>query len=336
MQKKLRFIGFIALVCFGVHLAIGSRGEFKLLSVYGPGAKPPDADRPFKFAVLGDTHAFRGNLKTAVRLAAQRDCRFLIQLGDFGDYDDTIEYRDFIRQLNPDSLPIPVHLTRGNHETMAPDGGFSDIFAHHVVPTYRTFEYGDALFCILDNSDGQFAPPQLRECDHWIETFRASNPSGPVFLFMHMPPDLPELESHDLLDTESMRLRLIARKHHVSMIFAGHVHDHHDAMLDDTRVVISGCGGGSLRAPSTRTHYLEVTVRPNHAADVEVVPFDAESRVWAALRYGFNVQAMRYRWRCLGVTILLLMISILRWRRLADRNQVRADTADAPVYETVE
>lgn len=314
MQKNLGFIGFIALVCIAVHLAIGPRGEFELSSVFGPGAKPADADQPFTFAVLGDTHAFRGNFTEAVRVANQRDCRFLIQLGDFVDYDDAFEYRDFISRLHPNALPIPIYLTRGNHETMATDGGFSDLFAQHVNPKFRTFEYGGAIFCILDNSDGQFAPPQLKECDQRIKAFRAEHPDGPVLLFMHMPPGTPDRPSPDMLDSESTRLRLFAQSWKPAAIFAGHVHDHYETKLGETRVIVTGCGGGSLRAPSTETHYVEVTI-DGSKVDVATIPFDGETRLLASVRYAVNVLAMRYRWQCLTATLLLLLVSILRTRR---------------------
>ncbi|MCB9853157.1 MAG: metallophosphoesterase [Phycisphaerales bacterium] len=326
MQQKLRFIGFVALVWFAVHLAIGPHSEFELSNVYGPGMTPVVANRPFSFAVLGDTHAFRGNLTEAVRLATERDCRFLIQLGDFVDYDDALEYRDVINRLHPKGLSIPVYLTRGNHETMATNGGFSDNYAQCVVPTHRTFEYGGAFFCILDNSDGQFAPPQLKECDQRIRTFRIAHPDGPVFLFMHMPPDTPERPCPDMLDSESTRLRLFCQNWRPAAIFAGHVHDHYETKLGDTRVMVSGCGGGSLRAPSTKTHFVEVAI---DGTDVHVAmtPFAGESRLLASFRYAVNILAMRYRWRCLAATLLLLIVSILRRRRQKRIDMLRPQPA---------
>jgi hypothetical protein len=132
MQKRLRDAWFIALPCFAVHCAIGPCGDVSVTSTIGPAMTPINAGASFKFAILGDTHAFRQNFSTALRTAA--------------------------------------------------DGGFTDNYANHVQKTYSFLEYGGAFFCILDNSDGQFAPPQLRDCDRRIETFRASNPKGHVFL----------------------------------------------------------------------------------------------------------------------------------------------------------
>ncbi|HPF41101.1 MAG TPA: metallophosphoesterase [Phycisphaerae bacterium] len=325
MRKKLRFIGFIALGYFAIHLGIAPSGDFAISSAYGPGAVPVEMDRPFTFAVLGDTHAFRGNMRAVALDAATRGCRFVIQLGDFVDYDDAFEYRDFAYRLNPESLPIPVHLTRGNHETMATVGGFSDNFARHVVPTYRIFEFGGALFCMLDNSDGQFAPPQLTTCDERIRAFREQRPDGAVLLFMHMPPGTADRSSPDLLESESMRLRLFTQRWKPAAIFAGHVHDHYETALGDTRVIVSGCGGGSLRAPSTDTHYLEVTIDGGRAG-VESIPFEGEGRAIATLRYAVNVLALRYRRQCLAATLLLAIVWGLRARRRA-RSAPRVDSA---------
>ncbi|MCA9254328.1 MAG: metallophosphoesterase [Phycisphaerales bacterium] len=314
MRKKLRFIGFIALGCFAIRLCVAPSGDFAVSSVYGPDADPVETGRPFTFAVLGDTHAFRGNVRQVALDAAARGCRFLIQLGDFVDYDDAIEYRDFAYRLRPESLPIPVYLTRGNHETMAPDGGFSDNFARHVAPTYRIFEFGGALFCMLDNSDGQFAPPQLKSCDERVRAFRERRPGGAVLLFMHMPPGTADRSSPDMLESESTRLRLFAQRWKPAAIFAGHVHDHYETMLGDTRIFVSGCGGGSLRAPSTDTHYLKVTIDGGRAG-VESVPFEGEGRAIATLRYAVDVLALRYRWRCLAALLLLALVGSLRARR---------------------
>jgi uncharacterized membrane protein len=105
------------------------------------------------------------------------------------------------------------------------------------------------------------------------------------------------------------------------VIFAGHVHDYRDVMLDKTRVVISGCGGGSLRAPSTETHWLEISLS-NGEIHIKRMPFEGQSRVSAAIAYSFCVQVPRYRWRFFGATVLLLIIAL---RRLANRAETRPE-----------
>jgi 3',5'-cyclic AMP phosphodiesterase CpdA len=127
-------------------------------------------------------------LAEAIEKARTDGCSLLVHLGDFVDYDDDTEYRYFLKRIRLEAMGLPIFLVRGNHETMSPDGGFSDVYLDHVRRPYYSFEYGGCLFCMLDNSSGALPAGQVSDCRSALAAFRSGSPDGHVFLFAHMPP----------------------------------------------------------------------------------------------------------------------------------------------------
>jgi len=318
--KQCFTIAWIAvLVVTGIYAALTGRGEVRLAPRFGPEPASLESGEAFTFAVLGDTHAFRKPLTETLRRAREDQSRFVIQLGDFVDYDDPAEYRDFANTVIPLTRDLPLFLVRGNHETMALDGTFSDNYLKWVPKPATVFRYGGCLFGILDNSSGSIHLQELNWLARHLSDFRRKHPKGLIFLFMHMPPDLPDSPSPDMSDENSEALLTLARRFKVAAIFAGHLHADRELESGKTKIFISGSGGGSIRAPSPETHFLEVQV-DGQTYNVRKVPVDRESSAMASLRYATAILIPRYRVYVIAAVALLLAIevaSVLRNRKKA-------------------
>ncbi len=305
-----------------IYALMVSRGPVRLHARLGPAPGTVSQRQSLQFAVLGDVHGHGRSLRDALRQAAERGCAFMVQIGDFVDHDDDHEYRRFVRLTAGLVEQVPLYLVRGNHETMAPDGSFTDHYLRYIDPAHYSFEHGGHLFCVFDNSAGSFGTTQLRAMRATIERFRSTHPTRSIFAFMHMPPDLPGLDSPDMGDGASADVLALASEHRVAAIFAGHLHDYHEERVGETRLIVSGCGGGSIRAPSTDVHYVEVTVDSGGFA-TRRVPIARESRLMASASYSVGILVPRYRWVVVGGALALLACEAGRgWYALRRRRSV--------------
>lgn len=324
-RQALTVAWIVVLVSTVIYAAVAGRGDVRLASRIGPEPAKLNPGQGFNFAVLGDTHAFRKPLLETLRRAGQDGCRFIVQLGDFVDYDDPQEYRDFADAVIPLTQNSPLFLTRGNHETMAPDGTFTDNFLKWVSKPATVFRYGGCLFAILDNSSGSIHHQELTWLSRHLTDFRRKHPTGLVFFFMHVPPDLPDAPSADMSDESSEALLALASHFKVAAVFAGHVHEYRESQIGETMVYISGCGGGSIRAPSPETHFLEVQIDGSNY-EVRKVPIERESTTMASLRYAISILIPRYRTSVIAAAFLLLVVEVA----VIARRRMKNPTPPAP------
>lgn len=320
VRRIATYLWILALAALGTYGILAGRGPVELTSRIGPLPSAASGER-FRFAVLGDVHAFRRPLRETLERARADEISFVVQLGDFVDYDDDLEYRSFVDFVRSLRTTVPLFLVRGNHESMAVDGGFSDQFVRYVREPSYSFEYGGCYFGVLDNSAGVIAEGALSLIERELSAFRDRFPTEPAFLLLHMPPDSREFASPDMSRVSSERLLSIAHESHVSAIFCGHVHDYRMYRVQGIPVFVTGCGGGSLRAPSPETHYLQVDVRGD-TFNVERIPVGREWKSVAAGRYALAVLVPRYRWYVVSAVAILLAIevlSLIRRRRATSR-----------------
>lgn len=327
MRRASTVIWCGLLIAFGAYCLMVSRGPVGLKRQLGPPLEPLASGTKFKFAVLGDVHFHRKSLRAALRTAEARGCSFVVQLGDFVDYDDDIEYRRFVRLTADLAKGLPLFLVRGNHETMAPGGGFTDNYSKYINPAHYTFKFGGQFFGVLDDSSGVLARAQLEELRSTLRRFRSSHPESRAFLFLHAPPDLPGLNSPDCTDGSSADLLRLAREMQIDFVFAGNVHDYAEMRVENTTYVITGCGGGSFGAPSTEVHYVEVSVSPA-GVTTRRVPLPRDSRIVASAAHLVSVAVPRFRWHFFTGTLLLLAWELARARLLSRKiGRTRPDTA---------
>jgi hypothetical protein len=294
------------LLAFAVYTLTASRGPVRLSYHLGPDFATDARGTSLTFAVISDTHSHRTPLHETLRSAVERDYDFVVNLGDFVDYDEDVEYRYFLSRVRTFTSSIPLFLVRGNHETMDSNGSFSDRYAQHVSNTDYSFEHKACLFYALDSSSGMVPESQWKRCEDAMRSFRSRHKTAPVFLFAHMPPRLPQLGNVGLTVPSTSTIRALAKDYQVTAIFSGDVHAYREVFMDDTRVIVSGCGGGSFRAPSQETHYIEARVERGQLTFANVPVRRGWSIVDQAI-YFFAVAVPRYRWYFFGSAVILLL-----------------------------
>ena len=282
----------------------------------GPTLSKLSEETSFKFSVFGDTHYCRVSLREILRKAKSQGSSFAIHLGDFVEFDDDFEYRYFLQRTQDLTKNFPLLLVRGNHETMAPTGGFTHNFLKYVKSAEYSFCYGGCLFLILDDSSGELGKKQLKRCQKIVKDFREDYPNKPIFIFLHIPPQLPGLNNiYDLWESDSISLLKLATQYRINFIFAGDTHSYIEKQVGPTKFIITGCGGGSFHAPSTEVHFVEVYVDGNEIRTEKVFVL-RDLRLVAISAYFLFVIVPRYRWYFFSGTILLLLWECLyaKWQ----------------------
>ena len=282
---------------FAFHCLLVSRESFSLAKQIGS-TLPQTSSQNFKFAVFSDSHSCRTSLRDILKKASQR-CNFAIHLGDFVEFDDDYEYRYFVTRIDDLIINLPLFLVRGNHETMAPDGGFSHHFTKYVPQSYYSFTFGGSLFCVVDNSVGKIDSVQRKILQRTLNDFRKDNPKNPIFLFMHIAP-------FDLGKNDSDYLKSIVNQFKINFVFAGDTHSYSEQKWEAATMIVSGCAGGSIHFPSTEVHYVEVTVTQS-AITTQKIPAARDSMLVVAATYFLFVAVPRYRWYFFTGVLLLLM-----------------------------
>lgn len=173
------------------------------------------------------------------------DARFGMTMGDilFDDLSLFPRYNSVIAQIG-----VPWYNVPGNHELnlMAREDRYAlETFKSHFGPPYYAFEYGEAVFFVLDNidyrGDGEVDPGDLRGTGGyearigarqlaWLEAELGHVPEDKlVFLAMHSPletyvGDSPGVTTQDRRDL----FALLSGRRHLYAV-AGHTHttEHH-------------------------------------------------------------------------------------------------------------
>lgn len=186
--------------------------------------KPAQADAPFRFLHITDTHvtasAHDRPVADLVRNAASMAPRpaFILHTGDITEQGQPQEYARYLDAIRDSA--VPFHHCPGNHdERWSPLGkqAFVDAFKER----YSSFTYEGVHFVLLDSTTllehiGHFDAPMLA----WLEKdLRKLRKGAPVVLAFHHPigRDAPSI------DNEESLLRLIA-PYNVLAIFVGHGH----------------------------------------------------------------------------------------------------------------
>ncbi len=232
----------------------------------------PASDRPFTFAVIGDSGtASREQYAVADRLAAL-DPQFVLHTGDVvypngaaGDYDRKFfqPYQELLRRT-------PMFLTLGNHDYVSGNGQpYLDAFyLPHNNPAnterYYSFEWGNAHFTALDFNTG---PDQ--EQIAWLKNDLASTDKPWKFVFYHQAIYSSGPHGYESwVSTKRDLLAPIFEQNHVDVVFNGHDHDYERTQpINGVVYIVSGGGGASLYpvAPQSFSAYAEST---NHAVFV--------------------------------------------------------------------
>lgn len=252
---------------FYVHRPNGSPDHFRYRGVDATGALPESIDFPlvpgesqqqFEVLLFADpqpqTEAELGYIRDdVVAELIGTDARFGMTLGDilFDDLSFFDRYNSLIGRIG-----IPWYNVAGNHElNFDADGDQASLetFTRFYGPTYYSFEYGNAVFVVLDNVEyqgrtvatadnptgrGSYAGRLDERQLTWLTNEISHIPADKlVFLAMHVPL-MSASGPLDRIHTENGGeiLSLLADHPHVYSV-AGHMHAGEHVYLDESGVV---------------------------------------------------------------------------------------------------
>jgi 3',5'-cyclic AMP phosphodiesterase CpdA len=227
----------------------------------------------FSFAVLSDSESGEGTTsqiyKNIISSINESEAKFLIHIGDFTGRGLDLEYQEFTEFMHNNSK-IPYYVAPGNHDILQ-DKETKTNFKKYFENLYYSFDYSNAHFIILDNSNNKygFDTDQIT----WLENDLKENQEKQIFVFMHRPIDIPYANKIDVSDgaTKAAKesytnFRELLKKYKVTEIFAGHIHIYISYRLENVPVIITGGAGSEPNLPfwenvGSFNHYIMAKVR---------------------------------------------------------------------------
>ena len=215
----------------------------------------------FCFAVFGDNknshNIFNMLLKQVNR---DPDIAFAIDVGDLVFDGEREKYRFFFRQVRK-NIQVPLLTAIGNHELREKGRGlYYDIFG----PFYYSFRIGKNCFIVLDDANETGLDKWQRL---WLEKkLKEAQTDNNRFVFMHVPLFDPRGTDyhHCLPENEANSLIALFKKHHVTHIFASHIHGYFAGQWQGVPYAVSGGAGAELVGTDPQHyfyHYLKVRVK---------------------------------------------------------------------------
>lgn len=191
-----------------------------------------------KFVVMSDLHLVpegevsltldtAERLERAVDAVVERygDADFCVLAGDLADLGQRAAYERLQRTIA--RLPIPVHITLGNHDHRPT---FLDVFgADHAAETGKVDKFLDIKgyrVIVLDSSepgrvDGVLEMAQL----DWLKARLAEAMDRPVIVILHHNANALHIESDNIAILEPMAFIKALKTHpDIRQVIAGHVH----------------------------------------------------------------------------------------------------------------
>jgi UDP-2,3-diacylglucosamine pyrophosphatase LpxH len=200
----------------------------------------------FRFVILGDRtgETVPGVFAQTLREATARNPAFLVGVGDtiqgLNDETSEAEWREAEDLLAP-YRRYRLYLAPGNHDIWSERSAalFQKYTGH---PTHYSFDYQEAHFTILDNSQSdQFSADELAFLEDDLRThaaqplkFIVSHRPGWILNVMIKDPDFP--------------LQQLAKKYGVKYVIAGHLHALIHGEIEGVTYLSVPSSGGHLRA----------------------------------------------------------------------------------------
>ena len=214
------------------------------------------ADRPFRFAVFGDSGSGSGRQAHLAALIGTHNPDFILHTGDVVYWDGKDEdypakfYAPYQKLLEQ----IPIFPVLGNHDIMTANGqAWLDNFVLPDKERYYRFDYGNASFIALDSNNVD-APSA-----DWLEkSLIASKQEWKIVVF-HIPPFSNRKGRQGSLDARKRWLPLL-EKYNVDLVFCGHDH-----MFTRYRkhkgihYIVEGLGGYSQQEINPEAENVEIT-----------------------------------------------------------------------------
>jgi predicted phosphodiesterase len=234
----------------------------------------PGPDRPFSFAVIGDS----GTGSTAQHAVADRmvalDPQFVLHTGDVVYPDGQADGYDpfFFEPYQALARRTPIFPTLGNHDYHIQNGQpYLDAFyLPHNNPAnterYYSFDWGNAHFTALNFNTG----PDSEQLE-WLRDDLASTDKPWKFVFYHQAIYSSGPHGYESwVEAKRQLLAPIFEQFDVDIVFNGHDHDYERTQpINSVLYIVSGGGGASLYQvnPQSFSAYAETTY---HTAFVTV------------------------------------------------------------------
>jgi hypothetical protein len=171
------------------------------------------------------------------------------------------------------TIQVPYHQVPGNHDTHSKEA--RRIYGRRFSKFYQSFDYDDAHFVLLDNTEnerwGYLGPAQLA----WLRRDLKETRARSVFVFLHFPVWEPERITPEYYEFWAQTLHPLFREGRVRAVFGGHYHTYGPTReFDGIRYFITGGGGAELRPEYRKSggeyHFMKVKVSGD-TFDVRVV-----------------------------------------------------------------
>ncbi len=229
----------------------------------------------FSFAVVGNINNSVGVFEEQlIPELNQANLDFMVSAGNAVSGGGEDKYRAIQGTLS--HLQIPYLLTFGENEY---ENFGSYRFYDHFGPHFYSVHTGQALLIFLDSSGKTPWKWQIR----WLGDLLTQANNKPTFLFVGHPPLNPEEEApfeqeDDFLQPPEFKNALLSliSQHHVDAVFSANLSLYSNQILDDTRFVITGGGGGLVLNDKTSFyHYVRVDVGPDGTVDYSMKRMEA-------------------------------------------------------------
>jgi predicted MPP superfamily phosphohydrolase len=224
----------------------------------------PYSDKPFTFAVIGDTQGGSEIFKRLMKISQQEKATFIIICGDFIRKPKPTPgaYRYFLTNFKDLHMSIPTFLVIGNHEIGKGPKNGEKIFESLFGPKNFWFVFRNSLFIILDNSSRKFDPEQYQWLKNILKSYDRKNRKK--FIFMHCPTVVNyngELISSQ--NTDYLKLHQLVKEYHIDYVVSSHFHGYYRTKRDNCVYLVTGGGGAKLRGKNQFHHIVKFTVEEN-------------------------------------------------------------------------
>lgn len=246
-------------------LSLASCGQGKAALGEDDGQAQDSSD--FTFVVCGDPHGLSPQFKQIVEAAKGAD--FLVVVGDLTPSGSDAELKKTYDYLQASG--VEYYAIRGDNDCARDPSGTG--FSRYFGPLWRSFDYQNSHFQLLDDSDGINGYPAEELA--WMEEDLAATGAPLKFAFAHIPPGAPPDLSSDYdawegaRDTSDQALETWQR-YGVNTVFSGHLHAYTVYRAEDPRILATGGAGATLHLPEAMGGYYNYLLVHVHGRDVDV------------------------------------------------------------------
>jgi len=254
---------------------------FTLVDDTAPSVLPPagevlSAGVPLVFALVGDNRKEGEVFENILAAIKRSDARFIMHGGDLVHRCNPRQYRWLLHELDEAALPMPFCAVPGNHDidqdlpTVAQS---YELYCRAFGPRRYWFACGNALFVAFDDAAGEARPDELAWLEQTLSLHRDRYRA--CFVYMHVPPVDPRPDHARRVSVGREELVQILVRHHVTAVFASHIHAYVEASVAGIPVYITGGAGADLDEPETQFHYVLCTVEADGSLKVQKVDVPA-------------------------------------------------------------